>query len=146
VIKAVARRLSDLFDSYNSNLWNRFQALGVDLTAGHALAEALAYHTSNKPLFGFTKRHREYDPRFQRHLKMDERSASIERRSSIESGPSLSRDWLRRGGYPAAACRRHVGASKFRCRPAASGRGSSTVRKCVDRVCPNCRPARQRKS
>ena len=62
--------LSDLFDSYNSNLWNRFQALGVDLTAGHALAEALAYHTSNKPLLGFAKRHREHDPRFQRHLNI----------------------------------------------------------------------------
>jgi len=63
-------RLSDLFDSYNSDLRNRFQALGVDLTAGHALAEALAYHTSNKPLLGFARRHREHDPDFQRQLNI----------------------------------------------------------------------------
>ncbi|HVN84250.1 MAG TPA: hypothetical protein VMW17_05310 [Candidatus Binatia bacterium] len=62
--------LSDLFDSYNSDLWNRFQALGVDLTEGHALAEALAYHTSNKPLFGFARRQREHDPGFQRQLNI----------------------------------------------------------------------------
>jgi len=49
--------LEDLFGTYNSKLFERFRALGVDMTSGHALAEALAYHTSNKPLFGFAKRH-----------------------------------------------------------------------------------------
>jgi hypothetical protein len=34
------------------------------------LAEALAYHTSNKPLFGFAKRHREYDPAIQKQLNI----------------------------------------------------------------------------
>jgi hypothetical protein len=62
--------LYDLFDSYNSGLWNRFEALGVDLTAGHAMAEALACHTSNKPLFGFARRRREHNPRFQRQLNI----------------------------------------------------------------------------
>jgi hypothetical protein len=62
--------LSDLFDTYNSELWARFRSLGVDLTAGHELAEALAYHTSNKPLFGFAKRHREDDPAIQKELNM----------------------------------------------------------------------------
>lgn len=62
--------LSDLFDTYNSKLLERFRALGVDLTADHELAEALAYHTSNKPLFGFAKRHREHDPNIQTELNI----------------------------------------------------------------------------
>jgi len=62
--------LSDLFDTYNSDLFSRFQDLGVDLTAGHALAEALAYHTSNRPLFGFAKRHRESNPKIQAELNI----------------------------------------------------------------------------
>jgi hypothetical protein len=48
----------------------RFRSLGVNLTAGHELAEALAYHTSNKPLFGFAKRHREHDPAVQTELNI----------------------------------------------------------------------------
>jgi len=48
----------------------RFQSLGVDLCAGHDLAAALAYHTSNKPLFGFAKRQREHDPRMQKELNI----------------------------------------------------------------------------
>lgn len=59
-----------LFDSYDTALFERFYALGVDLTRRHALAEALAYHTSNKPLFGFAKRHREHDAALQRELNM----------------------------------------------------------------------------
>lgn len=62
--------LEVLFDTYSSDLWKRFRALGVDLTAGHALARALADHTSNKPLFGFARRHREHDPRIQAELNM----------------------------------------------------------------------------
>jgi hypothetical protein len=62
--------LSDLFDSYNSELFQRFRALGVDLTANHELAESLAYHTSNKPLFGYARRHREDDPGMQTELNM----------------------------------------------------------------------------
>jgi hypothetical protein len=62
--------LGDLFDSYSSELWERFRALGVDLAAGYDLASALGYHTSNKPLFGWAKRHREHDPRVQKALNM----------------------------------------------------------------------------
>src|SRR5205823_9602837 len=62
--------LGDLFDTYNSDLFKRFQDLGVDLTTGHALAEALADHTSNRPLFGFTKRHREGHPKIQTELNI----------------------------------------------------------------------------
>jgi hypothetical protein len=62
--------LSALFDSYNSELFERFRVLGVDLTTNHQLAETLAYHTSNKPLFGFAKRHREHDPGMQTELNI----------------------------------------------------------------------------
>lgn len=62
--------LSDLFDSYRSELWDRFQSLGVNLTEGYDLAGALGYHTSNKPLFGWAKRHREADPAVQRALNV----------------------------------------------------------------------------
>ena len=34
------------------------------------LAEALAYHTSNKPLFGLVKRHSEHDPKIQMELNI----------------------------------------------------------------------------
>jgi hypothetical protein len=60
--------LDDLFDTYNSGLFERFRQSGVDLTAGHALAGAMAYHTSNKPLLGFVKRHRTSEPKFQKEL------------------------------------------------------------------------------
>jgi hypothetical protein len=57
-----------LFGTYQSPLFERFRELGVDLTAGHALADALSHHTSNKPLFGFARRHRTNDPRYQKEL------------------------------------------------------------------------------
>lgn len=62
--------LGDLLDSYNPEVWRQFQALGIDLSAGHALAAALAYHTSNKPLFGFAKQQREQNPRIQKALNV----------------------------------------------------------------------------
>ena len=42
----------------------------MDLTQGHELAQALAYHTRNKPLYGFVKRHRHQSPAIQRELDM----------------------------------------------------------------------------
>jgi hypothetical protein len=62
--------LADLFDTYNSELFRRFQDLGVDLTMDHAPAATLAYHTSNRPPFGFAKRHRESNPQMQTELNM----------------------------------------------------------------------------
>ena len=62
--------LTDLFDTYRSELFERFFALGVELTASHQLAAALAYHSGNKPLFGFAKRHREQDAKFQKELNI----------------------------------------------------------------------------
>ena len=48
--------VNELCATYDSQLCERFRLLGVDFTSGHALAHALGYHTSNKPLFGFAKR------------------------------------------------------------------------------------------
>lgn len=62
--------LTKLFGTYQSDLFERFRTLGVDLTANHALAETLAYHTSNKPLFGFARRHRKDNPKIQRELNL----------------------------------------------------------------------------
>ncbi|MGH9389452.1 MAG: hypothetical protein ACRD1Z_07545, partial [Vicinamibacteria bacterium] len=62
--------LTTLFGTYSADLFARFHDLGVDLTANHELGEALAYHPGNKPLFGFAKRHREQDPRFQKELNV----------------------------------------------------------------------------
>lgn len=62
--------LDDLFGTYNSELFERFRELGVDLSADHALAGAIAYHTSNKPLLGFAKKHRLAEPMFQQELDM----------------------------------------------------------------------------
>jgi hypothetical protein len=59
-----------VFGTYQTGLFERFRELGVDYTAGNALAEALAYHTSNKPLFGFARRHRLDEPRYQKELNI----------------------------------------------------------------------------
>lgn len=62
--------LDVLFETYDSQLFERFRSLGIDLTEGHAVAYALGYHTSNKPLFGYARRHRLEDPRLQTALDM----------------------------------------------------------------------------
>jgi hypothetical protein len=62
--------LGSLFGTYDSKRMQQFHDLGVDLAADHEIAKALAYHTSNKPAFGFARRHRAHDPRIQRELDM----------------------------------------------------------------------------
>jgi len=79
--------LGALFDTYNSDLFARFQDLGVDLTTGHSFAEALAYHTSNRPLFGFAKRHRESNSKIQRELNI---ALAHHVREGNEKGTQLS--------------------------------------------------------
>ena len=59
-----------VFETYSSALMERFRSLGVDMTDGHEMAEVLAERTSNKPLFGFARRHRQGDPKVQRELDM----------------------------------------------------------------------------
>jgi hypothetical protein len=57
-------------ESYTTEIIERFYVLGLDLTADHVLGAMLAEHSSNKPLFGFAKRHREHDPKVQTELNM----------------------------------------------------------------------------
>jgi hypothetical protein len=59
-----------VFGTYQTPLFERFRRLGVDFAAGHALASALADHTSNKPLFGFVRRWREVDSSYQKELNI----------------------------------------------------------------------------
>ncbi len=61
---------SILFETYNSDLFERFYAVGTDFAQSHELADALGNHTSNRPLFGFAKRHRSTDPRIQMELNI----------------------------------------------------------------------------
>ncbi|HET9226152.1 MAG TPA: hypothetical protein VFR31_05765, partial [Thermoanaerobaculia bacterium] len=60
--------LVTLYATYDSQLYERFLRLGVGFTSGHALAYSLGHHTSNKPLFGFAKRHRLQSPKIQVEL------------------------------------------------------------------------------
>lgn len=61
---------STLLETYNSALFERFYAAEADLAKDHELADALGSHTSNRPLFGFAKRHRATDPRIQMELNI----------------------------------------------------------------------------
>jgi len=60
--------LDILLGTYDSQLFEGFRSLGIDLTAGHAVAYELGYHTSNKPLFGYARRHRLDEPNIQTAL------------------------------------------------------------------------------
>lgn len=62
--------LEKVFESYSSGLFQRFYELGVDLAQRHAMAAALGFHTSNKPLYGFAKRHHKEDEKIQMELNM----------------------------------------------------------------------------
>src|SRR5712664_1756559 len=81
--------LETLFDTYKTELFERFQNLGIDLTKGHALAEALAYHTSNRPLLGFAKRHRATNPRVQTELNIALGHHAAEENENNEDGEYL---------------------------------------------------------
>lgn len=60
----------DILVTYNSELMERFYRAGTDLTENHEMAAVLGAHTSNRPLFGFARRHCEHDPKIQRELNM----------------------------------------------------------------------------
>lgn len=58
-----------ILDTYQTAVFERFEAVGVDLTAGDdALADALAHSARNRPLYGFVRARGESDPRIQRAL------------------------------------------------------------------------------
>ena len=59
-----------LLSTYNAELYERFMAAGYDLTKRHEMASILGYGTSNRPLLGFVKRHREKDPKIQEELNL----------------------------------------------------------------------------
>jgi hypothetical protein len=59
-----------ILETYNSELYERYLAAGFDFTKGHAMASMSGYGTSNRPLYGFAKRHRAEDPKIQRELNM----------------------------------------------------------------------------
>jgi len=61
--------LEVLFGSYDRKLLDRFYGMGVDLSKDHELASALAFSSSNKPLYGFAR----FNSQVQ-HLVLDEKS------------------------------------------------------------------------
>ena len=73
--------LEVLFSTYNSKLFERFRFLGIDLTAGHELVAALGNHTSNKALFGITKRLWEEEPEIQYELNISLAHHALNERS-----------------------------------------------------------------
>ena len=75
-----------VYGTYDSKIFEQFRSLGVDITQDHAMASVLAEHTSNKPLFGFAKRHRTSDPKIQTELNM---ALASHVRSSNEKGVAL---------------------------------------------------------
>lgn len=59
-----------VLDTYNADLYERFMAAGYDLTRRHEMASILGHGTSNRPLLGFVKRHREKDQKIQEELNL----------------------------------------------------------------------------
>lgn len=59
-----------LYETYRSEWMERFRELGIDLGGDGEMAEVLSERSSNKPLFGFAKRHRKRHPEIQRELDM----------------------------------------------------------------------------
>jgi hypothetical protein len=61
---------STVFETYKSDLFERFYAAGVGFLHDHALGKTLALHGWHKPLFGFAKRHLPTEPRIQVELNI----------------------------------------------------------------------------
>ena len=57
-----------VLNTYYVERYERLRALGYDLTERHEMAAVLGQGTSNRPLLGFTKRHRAEDAKIQREL------------------------------------------------------------------------------
>lgn len=68
-----------IVDSYDADLIERFWMLGVDLTGDHVLARALSEHSSNRPAYGWARRHKD-DPRIAKELSMALGAAVVEGR------------------------------------------------------------------
>jgi len=74
-----------VLDTYQRDVFERFWAAGVDLTAGDAMASTLASSTRNRPLYGFAKVNRDRDARIQRALDVALGAAIKERNSKAVS-------------------------------------------------------------
>ena len=75
-----------VLDTYNVNLYERFRAAGYDLTQRHEMGSYLGHGTSNRPLLGYVKRHREDDPKVQQELNI---ALGCHARDGNEKGISL---------------------------------------------------------
>ena len=62
--------VSAVLETYNIDLYERFRLAGYDLTKRHEMASVLGHGTSNRPLYGFAKKHRSEDPAIQRELNL----------------------------------------------------------------------------
>jgi hypothetical protein len=56
-----------ILSTYDADLYEKFWKLGVDFTHDHELARTLSDHSSNRPAYGWTRRHAD-DPRIAREL------------------------------------------------------------------------------
>lgn len=68
-----------VLETYEVGLMESFWASGVDLTSEHTLSNCLSRETSNKPAYGWAKRHKD-DPRVARELAMALGDAVMENR------------------------------------------------------------------
>ena len=59
--------IDTILDTYDAELYERLWCLGIDFTRDHALARALSERSSNRPGYGWARRHKE-DPRIAREL------------------------------------------------------------------------------
>lgn len=60
--------VGSVLDTYQTEIFERFHALGVDLAADGSMAYRLATATSNRPLYGYVRARHEQDPRIKRAL------------------------------------------------------------------------------
>lgn len=56
-----------ILSTYDADLYEKFWNLGVDFTRDHELARTLSDHSSNRPAYGWARRHAD-DPRIAREL------------------------------------------------------------------------------
>jgi hypothetical protein len=59
-----------VLNTYSVEVYERFRAVGYDLTERHEMGSILGHGTSNRPLLGFLKRHRTEDAKLQTELNI----------------------------------------------------------------------------
>jgi hypothetical protein len=71
--------LYEVLSTYDSDLYERCWRLGMDFTREHALAHTLSDHSSNRPAYGWARRHKD-DERIARELAIALHLAIVENR------------------------------------------------------------------